>query len=85
MTYIKVMDTSAFVSKTLWDKKTQQSYEYFISKIFFTDSRNGRQLTMALVIDPTGNDYQIMYLSEYRLFLKTGDRYYLHIPNLNVD
>jgi hypothetical protein len=74
---ITVVNSSGFEAKTL------RGYYYLIAKIYITEHTSGGQAVMGVVIDHSGDWTQVMSESDFRMFLRTGNRTFLHEPELD--
>jgi hypothetical protein len=64
--------SSAFVPKEL------AGGHYLVAKLWITDNQSGEQFKKGFVIDEDSGWMQVLPPSDYRLFLKTGNKAYLH-------
>jgi hypothetical protein len=64
--------SSAFVPKEL------AGGHYLVAKLWVTDNHSGQQLEKGFVIDEDSGWIQTLPPSEYRRFLKSGNKAYLH-------
>jgi hypothetical protein len=74
---ITVVNSSGFEARTL------RGYNYLIAKIFITEHASGGQAVMGVVIDYSGDWTQVMTESDFRMFLRSGNRTFLHEPELD--
>jgi hypothetical protein len=74
---ITVVNSSGFEARTL------RGYDYLIAKIYVTVHSSGGQTVMGVVIDRSGDWTQVMTESDFRMFLRSGDRIFLHEPELD--
>jgi hypothetical protein len=74
---VTVVECSGFVDRNI------AGYDYLIAKAYVTVHSQGIQVVMGVVIDHVGNWTQVMTESDFHAFLRTGNRFYLHEPNLD--
>jgi hypothetical protein len=61
-----------------------RGHQYFIAKEYVTNHPSGNQQVLGVVVDPPNNWIKAMPVDSFRDFVRTGNRYYLGEPNLDV-
>jgi len=73
-----VTANGVFVSLTLG------GYTYWVAKALLYNATLG-EMTMGVVVSPADNWTRFMALTDFDVFLKNGDRTFLHLPDPNLN